>query len=530
MNFYNKINKYLVTHYPIAWNTGVVWLVAGGIFAHLLFYIIAYLGVTMPLLSTYQFDSFFVSNGFIYFYLLLLLIVGVLWLIKFYKNNPLKNFYIVQGNYLFAIFAHLFVIIFLFASVFFSFEAGKNAKARQLINGKELAAQKQVVNTAYAFYLSEASNYNIEERSYPKPFPLTNLLKKNIYSEVNSDNSTYDLNYKKPYTIFGTGYYQFGTTKEIKVSCITKTIIDSIYDVNKVYGLKEYSIYNFSTILVNGNLPSIDTNYSYASHVAPRIHYLMLTANKAAVVALLDSFSAICKQYQIINTTVNEEITTAALSNTSINNEGRIRVITTSPNFNYDNTYPTNYFDKSSLIELYSNYENAINKPFKWNDLLIVILIAMAISYVLVIGKFTTALNILLGFVFSGVIIIVGLLLAFLILFSIDNNSNNRILFFCATYSGFIVVISYLVANSTNVGLWWRSKFAVIAYLSFPTFAMFLLGCIYPSDNYVPAINCEPSTYTDPKFTPQLWHFIVIAMLTLIPAFIFVKKQIAKPE
>jgi len=64
MSFINKVNKYLLEHYPLVWNTRLFWMITVSILTHLLFFILGYLIVNNieDLKEQYKLSQFFYES------------------------------------------------------------------------------------------------------------------------------------------------------------------------------------------------------------------------------------------------------------------------------------------------------------------------------------------------------------------------------------------------------------------------------------------------------------------------------------
>jgi hypothetical protein len=544
MQLYNRINKYILEKYPIAWNTNVFWMINVGLLLHIVFYALAYLTTNLNLIKSYNYTNHFFSSSIVLFYAIIVLVITILWLLKLYKNNPLKSFYKVSSSYLFIVFFHLAIPIFLLSTVYLTFNKGVHNKTNNLLNLTALKQEKEILNRAYPFMLAELKDYEFNNKAYPAPFPLSNLIGQNINNMDYNDVVDADVNYTrketkyynhtldktKPYIIIDGDYYQFGDVKCINTKCNTVCKVDSFIDVSKVAELKKHSVANFSELFINESLTDT-TEYSYKKNIAPFVHDTYFSKNKERIKLLLDSVQMICKKYNTINNIDANQFATISVNELKvIGEEFREKVIIDS--YRYENVNVKNiknYLDKSALQNIFENYTIAINARFTLYSLWPFFFFAVAIAYLLLMGKFSAGLNILLSAVMGGVVIIIFSILTVLLLIGNNNDKDNTILGLMILYTSILIIIGIAAIKSSNFSKWWTDKFALITYISIPVLFFSVLGICYPGSTK--KVNeCGVTEYIQPWLTPQPWHFAVVALLVLIPSFIYIKKWIAKPE
>ncbi len=537
MNLYKRINKYTLEHHPIAWNTHIIWMILSGILFNIIFFGLGFLATNLQLLKEHKFNNYFFRSPFFLLFIVSALIIAILWLIKVYKNNPIKSFYKVKWSYLFIVFFHFCIIIFLHSMVYYSFSKGKNIKATMILNRDELIADAHIMNMAYPFFLSTENNYKLEERQYPNPFPLNNLVGNQLYDTIQKRAYVYMVDKTKPYLEFNDRFYQYGEVEEKIVNCDLVSYLDTIYDIPKTYGLKEYSIYNFSSLFTSYYSYS-PSKYSYKENIAPYVHQILLDKNSTKIKTILDSAKYVCTKYGIEN-----RINTNDLAAISIKDSIWSNIIVSverendEPNLTnhyysvdlYNNHNKVNYLDKNSLNNIYNNYDDALHnsdnqQSFFWA----VVFFSLISAYFLLLGKFATGINILLSAVIAGVLLIAFGLLAFLIMNGSETQRNLTI--FATCYSGIVILIGYIAIRNTSVAKWFRDKLALITYVSIPTFFCFLWSNFYPKGYEIPGKGCEPDQYISPSFTMEPWHFVIAGLLSIIPAFLLIRKWLSKPE
>jgi hypothetical protein len=442
---------------------------------------------------------------------------------------------------LFIVFFHFFIITLLHSTVYYSFTKGKNLKAKILLNETELIKERDILNIAFPFFLSNDDNYNLSKRVYPDPFPLNNLIGENLYNKKSQYPYSYEVNISKPYLQLDNVYYQFGEVKYETINCEEKAFIDTIYDTPKTYGLKRYSIYNFSNVFIS-DYSFLPKDYHYKKNIAPYVHQVLLEKNITALKNILDSVRQVCKKYGIKHHININDLAAVALKDSLIDvtiatnerdGDGNNIELSTSGNSVDLNYYyginSKNYLDKGGIENIYENYEDALHNspnhsPIFWS----IFFFSLITAYFLLLGKFATGPNILLSAVIAGVLSIGFALISFLFVNTWDNQEGLPIV--ATVYCGIVILLGYLSINSTSILKWIRDKLALITYVSLPAFFCLLWSNFYPEGYSVPGKGCQQNEYIAPSFTAEPWHYALVGLLSIIPAFLLIRKWTAKPE
>ena len=91
---FKNIQKYLLIHYPLLWNTKIIPLVFYAILIHIVFFIIGFANGAIDFTETetnYRYNSNDGTFGFLCVLVTLLSII--IWVVSYFKNNALKSFY-----------------------------------------------------------------------------------------------------------------------------------------------------------------------------------------------------------------------------------------------------------------------------------------------------------------------------------------------------------------------------------------------------------------------------------------------------
>ena len=575
MSYYKKINKYLLEHFPLLWNTNLVWMVPIGVTLNIFFYLFGYLITNTSVLTRLPVDDYFFKSGVSYIFYITAIIIVVVWLLRFYKHNPFKYFYPVKKTYFYSLFIQVFVILFLLSLGNYSFTLGAYAKTKKLLDVAELEKDRRILNLAYPFLVKDLDNYKIDKRCYPAPFPLQ--LVNNVQIEY-TENEQVDIampdvvtidtdaeynkifhrvDFSKPYIKFDKEVYQFCTYKTIVIdSCKSKTEVDSIYDVSKVYGINKYSMFNYCTTFISNS----DTNYTTETHIVPVIHKWLVDKKVDSIQLALSSFAKICDKYK-----VRYKFDPKVLANLALNldmNELKTGLVTN--DLFYSDTYSSNEYesdkyltnalpdaahgegnfssnpdisaqlqlckkygvDFSGIQTLYTNSEKA-NTNYLGTDIFWVIVFGCIILAILILaGKFTTLVEILIAVVIAGVL----LLLYFFVFYSMLRLSSRGSNLYLGTLIYLIVIaaLSWLIIFSRFFNKWIKDKAMLIFYFSLPvcfTVINFLIH--YSSRYYVFTCNQKVEHYS---YNITQLNSLIAILLSLIPAFYLVRKWKAIKE
>lgn len=155
----NRINQYLLTHYPLIWNLRLPSILAVVLLIHLFFGLAGYLSLDYSLLQRhYSISS--INGGQVYtLSVLFSLLVIVGWLLFYLRNNAYKSFYAIGRKYLAIEFALIVLVLTGACSFFLSYHQGARIKVRQLVPRETLVHESNVLNLALAFIPQEKNDY-----------------------------------------------------------------------------------------------------------------------------------------------------------------------------------------------------------------------------------------------------------------------------------------------------------------------------------------------------------------------------------
>jgi hypothetical protein len=155
----NKIDQRLLTKHPLIWNTRIIWILILNLVFHLFFYISGYVSVSAPVFKYYQNEWSVGGAGAFSFSVLCSLLVMIVWLIYFLRNNAFKHFYRIGRWHLAAETAIIFIIIYSSITFIGTFNAGVRAKTRSITGIETFRNELNTANNAIAFIPQNRTEY-----------------------------------------------------------------------------------------------------------------------------------------------------------------------------------------------------------------------------------------------------------------------------------------------------------------------------------------------------------------------------------
>ncbi len=156
-----RINKYLLTHYPLTWNTRVVWVTVVSLLVHILFFVSGFVTATVDRFQEY-YDVSSVGGAQLYMFSILLSVaIIIVWLVYLLRNNAFKQFYIIDRFYLVKQFIILVWCGFISINFYNSFQWGVQSRARSITSEKQLVYEVNTMNLAMGFVPTSKSSFFI---------------------------------------------------------------------------------------------------------------------------------------------------------------------------------------------------------------------------------------------------------------------------------------------------------------------------------------------------------------------------------
>ncbi|MBC5833672.1 hypothetical protein G6N05_02120 [Flavobacterium sp. F372] len=146
---FKNIQKQLLLKYPLLWNTKFIPMLIIGVLLNLIYFFIGYADGTLDFTKYYDSDFDFT---FFSFSALISLIILILWLVSYFKNNSFKRFYTKSKNALFFEWIQIVIIILLLSMFYFPFEFGKQLHKRNYIS-EEIAKERCETISSAEFFI-----------------------------------------------------------------------------------------------------------------------------------------------------------------------------------------------------------------------------------------------------------------------------------------------------------------------------------------------------------------------------------------
>ncbi|MEL1248788.1 hypothetical protein [Flavobacterium helocola] len=177
---FKDIQKKLLLKYPLLWNTKFVPMVAIGLLLHLIFFGLGYLDGTIDFSNRNNLD---IEVTCILFGVLLVIIIIILWLVNYFKNNSLKSFYSKSKYSLFYEWLQIFVVSTLLITFYLPFSVGKQLHQRSYYSLEETTNRCKTIATADMFIDGSFGETEIDSLASRLIDSLGNKLVKNEISE-----------------------------------------------------------------------------------------------------------------------------------------------------------------------------------------------------------------------------------------------------------------------------------------------------------------------------------------------------------
>jgi hypothetical protein len=157
---FKKLNQYLLTKYPLLWNTRLLQVLAANAIIHIFFFLGGYASLTSGN-SFHRYSYEFYSPGLVFFSVLCSFAVLVLWLVFYLRNNAFKSFYTIGKWHLVKEMLIVMVVVFTSIGYFESYNAGSRAKGRSITSSSQLQQEANIINLAMAFIPYSKADYFI---------------------------------------------------------------------------------------------------------------------------------------------------------------------------------------------------------------------------------------------------------------------------------------------------------------------------------------------------------------------------------
>lgn len=538
MNFFHRINQYLLERYPNVWNTRLVWMLLIALGIHILFFTAGYLTFISPTSLHHQLYDFDVvnGNGAMLFAVAVTIILLVMWLVYLFKNNAFKSFYPTSRVKIFLSFFYYLVIVFACSTFHMSYMIGYKAFIHQKYPVAKFEAQRLTAAKAAPFLLLNIDDYELGNRRYPSPFDIlerrtstdaetmldgpsitTHNKWVQFYTTKELITTTADPNYEQ-LTRSSLNYYRKEDAyTEVKTilpnDTVVFTMVDKVFDLAHLADTA-YTLFNYS-----GNYFFKDINYvpeapagAYATLedgeklVLKETYELLTHKDAAGIKTRLTNFMKLADEFKIksnisvdqwfnlvnkpdryrVDSTINsypsyyEEYYDSAAVAVDTIVDAATAVAVDAAGTSQINRATRYYIDMISFKNVFDNIDELSNWH-KLNDFLHVsIWIAFGFASILLAFRMTDLKSVIFAAVAAGLL---GILVA---LFALVGGLSNTNLEFSVPYFLLILAMAiFIIPALSGHGMSKRVKsvFMNLTIVFIVPFALLLLGIISTHQN-----------------------------------------------
>lgn len=158
---FKKLNQKLLSKYPLLWNTRIIYVLPAAILIHVLFYLVGFF--TDFELSDLHNYRLFRDEDVILYSTLVTIVIVILWLVFYLRNNPFKSYYTLSKNYMFKEFLLIAIIFISSSTFFFSHKQGFYDRVTLKTHEINAAEEANLINLAshfIAFSIQDFDLYN----------------------------------------------------------------------------------------------------------------------------------------------------------------------------------------------------------------------------------------------------------------------------------------------------------------------------------------------------------------------------------
>ncbi len=554
MNFINKINKYLLEHYPLIWNTRLVWMLAINILIHLFFFLIGFFSANnmSDLKDQINLSAFFFETSNVYYNFLISIFIILIWIIFYLRNNAFKNLYNVKKHMLFQQFCIIFCIIFISSTQFYSFKKGLTIRVKSLYDWEETDKDIKTFNKASLFLMQNQDKYEISNKKYPAPFPLQIA---SSYYPSQADN----IDTTKAYLQYGNRYLQFYKIDEKLWEKEKKKEINNgfnfefskndfkyriVKDISEFKELIYPSLYNYSDTKFSFGQDSLDyqNQLNYCEEILDNKDNFEIQKELEKFLELSKKYNAqhnltVDTWFKLIDNKPNY-LLTKLIGKTNPQDDDLNQL-----KYNYDNKKDmfesnipfskTYYFSYNNTDHFFGNVYEAYFPKTDVTFFNILFTFCFILAIIIFIFKTTSLKNILLSFVASLVVLvlIVWLMSSSKTLLTNSISRENIIMIFISLVIILLSITSYILKwKKIVVSIFWSLVlFAVPAFFLFSSlyysrYLKELHASKFPKElNYISNFEIWFGTY-------GFWAIMFIWLFTVFTYSLYIRKLRARVE
>ncbi|WP_313375746.1 hypothetical protein [Chishuiella sp.] len=167
---FKKLNQNLITKYPLIWNLKYIWILLVALVINSIAFINGFLSFNKKSqLQEFQLFNKFINEGTFVYYIFISVILLIIWIYFYIKNNRFKSFYPTSRNYLFKEFLAVFSLFIVFLYIPNSYKLGIKTRVANYMSEDQYLKDIDIINRGQAFTLQYNFGYNSYSRNLSVP-------------------------------------------------------------------------------------------------------------------------------------------------------------------------------------------------------------------------------------------------------------------------------------------------------------------------------------------------------------------------
>lgn len=455
---FKDIQKQLLLKYPLIWNTKFVPMIGFGLLLHLIFFGLGYLDGTIDFSNKTKFD---ISVFSVLIGVLLGIIILILWLVNYFKNNSLKSFYNKSKNALFYEWFQIFSISLLLITFYLPFSIGKQWHQKSYFSLEETKKRCEIISTADIFIDGSFASTEIDSVASGLLIGATAV---SVDSIVESEEYSENYNYERANGRVFKDYMLFEGKKYDEYSLLNRNIFEFSVFTEKEDSLNERKV----KIWLHNNERDKVKNLMSA-------YLKMLNEHQLKTNLTLDKWFEITYNEPAFNKFlyIIPYIDEYETENYYDYNVSKLKTYA-----NNEEKYSKYYIQQSVLKSKYDIVSDAHTNPFfKYEELLSYLYGALGLSLLIFSFRVTTGKSWLISIVVTGILnIFYGIFSA------VTSSGMTYVILILLTILGFGIYYIIILLNRKSIQL---SRIALNIFLwSFTTFVPIIYFLIMEAYKY----------------------------------------------
>ncbi|GHT31502.1 hypothetical protein FACS189434_01370 [Bacteroidia bacterium] len=446
-----KIQQYLLLHHPLVWNTKIVPVLALTLAINALAFVVGYSSTTFEnLTSYYSYDDYSNYPLLLFFTVLSGLVILVLWLVFYARNNAFREFYPKRSTALYAEWLMIFLILVSLIITPLTYVQGAKLKVQTFVSKEKVLHDVETINMIEALIPTDKSSFFSE---FPKGYAKNKageLVKiKEATTEVDENGVTLEeVRIENDSLDYGKNYYRYNNEQ-----------LDSL--ANQKLTFKDFPHFAPLSLLnqefYNQYYNQISTN-NIKIRGKKEVEKWLLNEDKEKIRQLIDDFLALAKKHHL-PASLNTYQWLRLIYNPPTYPVSDYNLISRSiPYNNNSRYYPQNDEPKYFVphYELMRAYENIFNAHYEDNSsniaLLVIVCIAGIASLLIFSFRCTSGKSWLVALVSAVLLWIIYGLIAVVIALAHNDGGDKTIVFFMLFFwiALFVCEVIYVLCLNKN--------------------------------------------------------------------------------